>query len=67
MTVTPRLIPAKPQRAARPKTSRLHAVRSLSPKNRQALKLLTAWMSVPDDQGADWWAEFERELADNGI
>ena len=65
MTVYSRTTPVKPQRAARPKADRLHAVRPLSPKNRQALKLLTAWMSVPDDQGADWWADFERELADN--
>jgi hypothetical protein len=67
MTVTTRPTPAKPQRAARPKTSRVRGVRLLGPKNRQALNLLTAWMSAPDNQGTDWWADFERELADTRL
>jgi hypothetical protein len=50
MTVTPRPTSAKSQRAARLRTSRLRAVRPLSPKNRLALNLLTAWMSAPDNQ-----------------
>jgi hypothetical protein len=45
----------------------LRAVRPLGPKNRQALKLLTTWLSTPDNQGTDWWADFERELADSRI
>jgi hypothetical protein len=67
MTVYSRPTSAKSQRAARPRTSRLRAVRPPGPKNRQALKLLTIWMSTPDNQGTDWWADFERELADTRL
>ena len=52
----------KDRRAARAKSSRSRTRRQPGPKNRQALKLLATWMSTPDDRGAAWWRQFEREL-----
>ena len=53
----------KTRRAARLKPGATYKTHPLNSKNRQALKLLQVWMSAPDDKGADWWADFERELA----
>ncbi len=57
------LISRKTRRATRTKSGTTRRARPLSPKNRQALKLLQAWMSAPDDKSADWWNDFEHELA----
>ena len=54
----------KTRRAARAKSGRTNIPRQPGPKNRQALKLLATWMSTPDDRGADWWQQFEHELAE---
>ncbi len=35
--------------------------------NRAALDWLDRWLSTPDTQGGDWWAEFERELGEQPI
>jgi len=34
----------------------------IRPANRQALQLLEAWLSEPDDLDNDWWDAFELEL-----
>ena len=42
-----------------------HPAESLSPQNQRLLELLRA---VPDnDKDAEWWADFERELAENRL
>lgn len=39
--------------------------KQLRPENEAAIKLLDEWTSSPDDKGEEWWAEFEKELAEN--
>lgn len=53
----------RPRHAARAKPSHANITARPGLKNRRALKLLADWASVPDDLGAGWWAQFERELA----
>ena len=57
----------KTRRAAHNKPGRSRATRQPGLKNRQALKLLATWMSTPDDRGADWWQQFEHDLAETRL
>ncbi len=57
----------KTRRTLRSKSGRTHATRQISPKNRKALKLLAAWVNTPDDRGAGWWQQFERELSETRL
>jgi prevent-host-death family protein len=41
------------------------ATSSLSPRNQRLLELLGA--APDDDKDAEWWADFERELAENRL
>ena len=58
---------SKPGGPASVKRGRTKAAQPLSPKNRQTLKLLRQWMSTPADHTIDWWADFERELAETRL
>jgi chromosomal replication initiation ATPase DnaA len=54
----------KTRRASRLKSGAVRGVHPLSSKNRKAINMLKTWISLPDDQGAVWWNDFERELAE---